>query len=140
MSATYHAHVIVGLRLPYSTLIAKTMERSCDHIHPDKTIDAPFCSQCGKEIWKKVEFRKEFDAGASTLGGIGIVISKYQDFIFVCGIHGEITNYDEGPCAKRFHHTIAREELVKERIKTVMSNLELWDESEFGIWLVMTCS
>lgn len=141
MSTIYHAHMIVGLRLPFSVLINKEMVRSCEHVHPGKTGDAPFCSQCGQKMWvEKGTYRKEFNPVVETLGGIGTIISKYHDFVFVCGMYTEISHDEEGPCVKRFHYTEAREELVKERIKTAMSNLGLWDESEFGQWLVMTCS
>ena len=141
MSTTYHAHAIVGLKLPYSALLAKEMVRSCGHVHPGKTSDAPYCSQCGKAMWKEeTRFRKEYDAGAETLGGIGVVTSQYRDFVFVCGMHCETKLDGDEDGVARFNHTSASEELVKERIRTAMSNLGLWDEKEFGKWVVMTAS
>lgn len=141
MSTTYHAHVIVGFRLPFSAIMTTKKRRSCCHSHTGKAADAPYCSQCGKEMWvEETSYRKEFNPGATTLGGIGIVRSQYDDFVFVCGMHCETKLDGDNDGCKRFHHTGALEELVKERIKTAMSNLGLWDEREFGTWLVMTCS
>ncbi len=141
MSTTYHAHAIVGLRLPYSALLVKEMVRSCGHVHPGKTSDAPYCSHCGKEMWtEETRFREEFDAWDQRLGGIRVLISQYNDFVFVCGMHcGTKLDGDEDGF-KRFNHTEAREKLIKERIKIAMSNLGLWDENEFGKWLVLTTS
>jgi len=141
MSTTYHAHAIVGLRIPISALITKEKVRGCEHVHPGKTADAPFCSTCGKKMWEEeTDYRKEYDPCEETLGGIGVVISQYRDFVFVCGMHCETKLDGDENGFKRFNHTSVREELVRERIKTAMSSLGLWDEKEFGKWVVMTAS
>jgi len=141
MSTTYHAHVIVGLRLPISAIITKGMVRGCEHVHPGKTADAPFCSTCGKKMWEEeTDYRKEYNPCEETLGGIGVVLSQYREFVFVCGMHCETKLDGDKDGCKRFNHTEAREKLVKERIETAMSNLGLWNEEEFGTWVVMTAS
>jgi len=94
-------------------------------------------------MWtEKTEFRKECndDGRGETFAGIGIVRSQYDDFVFVCGMHCETKLDGDEDGFKRFNHTESREKLVKERIKTAMSNLGLWDEKEFGKWVVMTAS
>ena len=94
-------------------------------------------------MWtEKTEFRKECndDGRGETFAGIGIVRSQYDDFVFVCGMHCETKLDGDNDGFKRFNRTDAREELVKERIKTAMSNLGLWDEEEFGTWVVITAS
>lgn len=141
MSTTYYAHAIVGLKLPFSALMNKEMVRGCDHVHPGKTSDAEYCDRCGKKMWiKKKKFRKEFNSWASTFMGIGVVLSQYDKFVFVCGMHCETKLDGDEDGFKRFNHTSAREELVKEQIKTAMSSLGLWDEKEFGKWVIMTAS
>jgi hypothetical protein len=135
--------MIVGLRLPYSVLLTKEMVRSCDHVHPGKTQDAPFCSQCGKEMWiEKERYRSEYKSYVNheTFGGIRLMRSNYNDFVFLCGIHYEVQLDHQNDGVQKVD--CVGTEMAKKRIKNSMCNLGLWDEykSQFGVWLVMNCS
>lgn len=144
MSDTYNAAAIIGCRIPKSKVFVGKPVRGCDHDLPQPYAisEEKFCNKCGKPLWVTLhEAIPEYDYDQETLCGLRVFgyEDDYDDFIYVSG-PGAVSEYNSSypePIEKISKGSI---EPAAEEIESVLFQHGLWDETQFGIWLIVWCS
>lgn len=141
MSTTHHAAVIVGCRIPYSELFVKSRVRICSHRIPGESLDVnlsfdKFCTECGNKLWKTVkEPIAQYDQTGETLCGFRVFAwSVDRDYAYVSDLFSEVDNKSD---VEPEPITLDNMSFVKDRIKSLLEAIGLWNENEFGIWPVL---
>jgi DNA-directed RNA polymerase subunit RPC12/RpoP len=140
MSTTYHAAAIVGCKIDGSKIFFNKEVRACKHLIPSQTPGLPpenakFCSECGKKVWSKVSTSiPQYDEEEETLCGFRVFYDENDDCVFVAGEYTEIPN--ELEALPEMLDAGAAGDTVRRNLKATLKPLGLWDEKQFGIWLV----
>lgn len=133
MRVTHHAAVIVGCRVDKSEIFFEEEVRSCEHRILEG--NAKFCPYCGKELWIQIDKSiPQYNENEKTLCGFRVFHNKYDDFVFVAGEFTEIDNYSDTPLEML---DAAACVVVQRKLKFALRPLHLWNEKQFGIWVVM---
>lgn len=133
MSTTYHAATIVGCKIDRSKIFFNQKVRQCEHLVPEIIRDIKFCPKCGKEMWIKKEVSiPEYDEDKEALCGFRTFFSDEDDCVFVAGEYIETDNNIYTPIEMLSTDTYE----IRKRLKTALEPFDLWDERQFGIWLV----
>ena len=132
--STDHAVVVIGCKVDKSQVFMTKDMRVCEH--QLQVEGAKFCSECGKRAWKTTTTAiEEFDDRGceTTLSGLLVFDDYSSDFILVAG---ESINFDD---SSKDNAAMLRTNLVdvaKRRVKAALGPLGLWDDDQFGIWLM----
>lgn len=139
MSVVYYAYAVVGVRLLPKQFVTKDVKRvrGCKH-----EFDSDFCPVCGSPKWR--EEKISFDALATDEGddkldvfhGIPVCYNTDDQYVYL-GITAKTSYYgEEDEC----EINILSIEQIREKLKSVLEPLGIWDEKSFGLWAVLYCS
>ncbi len=144
MRTTYHAAAVVGCRVDRSKVFILEDVRLCSHPLPSMEtqrlrMDVNFCPICGKKLWSK-EYKSipQYDFVDETICGLRVVSNEYNDEVYIAAEVAEIDTHLDYDGKSISPHGI--DTTVRERIKAILEPIGLWNEEEFGIWVVMWCS
>ena len=129
MSVTYYSYAVIGCQIPLSKLYE---EKIITYEHRHTTLpDTNFCPICG-EVIRKTEV-EEVDFELSVLE---LIWSTDRREAFI-GYFMRVADFD----AKHFGFMdVSDIPSMKENIRTILSPLNLWDESKFSLYIVQYCS
>ena len=154
MSAVYYAYAVIGVRLLPEQFVTKDVRpvRGCEH-----KFDSDFCPLCGSPKWKerKISFdalvTDEGDDELDVFHGIPVSYDTDDRHVYL-GITAKITDEGCGPDIatqsgrgpefvglSRTTTKISVEQ-IREKLKSVLEPLGIWDEKSFGLWAVLYCS
>ncbi len=155
MGADFYATTIVGVRIAGAKLYETRMVKAFEHNHPANWKVDPVT---GRELWRKEEvskldddprFAKAYDWNdvkrCPKAAKAAVVLSerdesshsRRRDWVFVGRLtaHIHVGHRDEGIAGiGALSHTAIGDE--KKFLEDLLTPLGLWDEAEFGIWLV----
>ncbi len=131
MSASYYSYAVIGCQIPLGKLFK---EKIVTYEHRHTTLpDTNFCPTCGEVIRKTEVEEIDFEG---KLGVLELIWTTDQREAFI-GYFIKVANYD----TKQFGFMdISDVSSMKENIRTILSPLNLWDESKFSLYIVQYCS
>lgn len=135
MGADYTAKAIIGLKIDPARLHVDHTVKAYPHDHPS-TMN--FDPQNGNPLWKIVKIPIDgFDEGKEKLFGYELVFGTDDDSAFVCLFMVDDT-YSNGGNDEAMLKIPENLSLHKAKMKADLGGL--WDEEEFGLWTVLSCS
>ncbi len=143
MSTTYNTAAVIGCKVPRTKIWIRKETRSCRHVVVDD--NANFCPECGKKLWKTTDHCiSQYDDYEGhfcyyrTIDGYRVFGTKEDDFVIIAAQFIKTDLYS-GPQVMQ----IACPQdipFIQKSFKKRLQQLDLWDENEFGIWVVMWCT
>lgn len=127
MGVDYLAHAFVGCKIRNPNITSK--RRGCNH----KELPFNCCPQCGGPMWTTIDKRHPILEG---LEGSDLKICNTTDNndTFV-GIYSVSTGSKDTGMVLLDNFDVKS---VKEKLKITLG--ELWNENEFGLWVILHCS
>lgn len=138
MGADYYADVLLGVRIPKEKVYTRERVKAFEHDYPS---DWKVCPKTGKALWREEGVSK---LGAlKTRGEIDVISpNEYGDNDYAYVTRHPITSvhvgFDAGRALLSEYRALSIGAFIEEDVAWFAANLpdELWDEDEFGIWLV----
>lgn len=137
MSVNFYSYSVIGVEIDEDDLYQPAkMVKAFEHNHGR---DVKFCPQTGKECWKEVrEPISEWDE-YQTLGEYKVHHSTDQRR-YVVGIVASETGSSDGGDDVAFNKLPHNIEGEKERLKSFLKPLGLWNDRKFGLYAILYCS
>ncbi len=142
MGVDYSAKAVIGCRISGSDTKTTKQVRGCKHSIPTKKVK--FCPECGKPAWEEEDvilpfFREavhdDYKDQPKLATDFGFFQSTDNEH-FVVGYGLIVSDRDGGIDSM----TVPDLEGTKQECKEVLEPLGLWDESQFGLWVICYCS
>lgn len=136
MGASYYAYAVIGVEVT-GKLHTISQRPSCEH-QPT----GAFCASCGKPN-RPVEVKTPiagYDEDRGTLGAFRVVHTTDNAKAFV-GISVESGNLNY-PDKNSARLAVSEDEIAARLndLRWKLTDLGLWDEASFGLWVVGNCS
>jgi len=131
MGASWRGSAVLGCEVTGKTE-REVATRVCAH---DITAGAKFCAECGKPA---TELEKVPIDGWDTIeqAGLSNYTTTDDDRQFV-GVG--VSVWDDGD-AQRLSLDTVELSAVRDKVRSVLTPIGLWDEKSFGLWAVLYCS
>ncbi len=131
MSTTYHAAAIIGCRIPRSKIFLKKKIRTCEHTLSEG--NPKFCQECGKRIHLTIDSAiDEYNSDNNTIGGLGVFGNNFSDQVLLAA-DAAVVDCEEW-ISDMISINPSSHNRLKQKIKSILEPLDLWDEEQFGVW------
>lgn len=142
MSTSCDAKAMIGVLIEISRLAETKRVRGCEH--ETTSITSNYCQSCGKPIWVKKEIMidgyEDYNNafyGDGILHGLRVVYCQDEYTVIVAAI------CTERACARKGMQQMLEiddDDILKARelLRSKLEPIGFWDESKFGLWVVMT--
>ncbi len=150
MGVSVSVYGILGVRIPdRDRLYSSRRTRGCSHALPYYGA-GKFCPTCGKPVWEGEDVPVDgYDDGRETgseptLGGLDVLSTSSENQsreAFVCSLQLQLGDpmyggWVSGLAADRAE--LADVAGAAKELRELLEPLGLWDEKEFGFWVVAT--
>lgn len=136
MSVDHYAVMALGCRIDASKLMfsKRVYAPSCHHnIH---TASDNFCSECGAKVSVNVSvFHNEYNECTDALRGLPVFWYDDDEWAVIAS---EYITTEMSQKMLSFN-TISHPESAQ-KLKSALEPLNMWNEEQFGIWLITGCS
>ena len=137
MSEDMRAFLVLGCKVTSDDLFVTTQERECSHPLP---VNAAYCPTCGKPAYtteKTARFDEDTGSYTGRIGAFDVLISTngWDDYR-TDALIGVITLTSDGDMVG-LKTPLDDDTAIRTALRAELEPLDLWDESRFGLWLVL---
>ncbi len=138
MGVDIYSRAIIGQKLNHTKLNRNTLVNDCGH-NPPKT--SKFCPECGQPAWVQ---RNQPVVDLNEISpDIELVYTTDENEVLVAlKDHYVSTGTSRGGGDDSGRMPLSNDAVEKSRkkLREILEPYDLWDEKEFGLWAVQSCS
>jgi hypothetical protein len=140
MGVDYSAVALIGVRVDLDNLMPKKKVKAFPHDYPEETM---FCPKTGRKLWDVERVPVDgYDEGKDLFHGFRVHAgTNWSDGTHEMFIAFESVRVkdDDGTAIRHLTGVNCISEMSK-CMQSVLEPLGMWDENEFGLWVVLVCS